>query len=118
MCSGDMDGYSPSPTSPLTLELYMPRSLAKYWNLPVCPSSPTQLGHEWKLGLTAVEWVFKIELDGVGVGGNAGEVLACPPVAILRRVLCSLCLSAEQAGEVLQPAAVLQKEGRPAGTQR
>ena len=84
----------------------------------MCPSSLTQLGHEWKLGLTAVEWVFKIELDGVGVGGNAGEVLACPPVAILRRVLCSLSLSAEQAGEVLQPAAVLQKEGRPAGTQR
>lgn len=78
-----------------------------------------QLGHEWKLGLTAVEWVFKTELDGDGVGGNAGELLACPPVAIpLRCVLCPLCLSAEQAGEVLQPAAVLQKEGRPAGTQR
>lgn len=28
-----------------------------------------------------------------------------------------LCVSAEQAGEVLQPAAVLQKEGSPAGTQ-
>lgn len=109
----------PKSHSPTTRELRTPRSPAKYWNLPVCPSSPTQLGHEWKLGLTAAEWVFKIELDGLGVGGNAGEMPACPPVVIpLRRVLCSLCLSAEQAGEVLQPAAVLQKEGRPAGTQR
>lgn len=60
-----------------------------------------QLGHEWKLGLTAVEWVFKTELDGVGVGENAGELLACPVAVPLRCVLCPLCLSTEQAGEVL-----------------
>lgn len=108
----------PKSHSPTPRELYTPRSRQNVGTC-VCPSSPTQLGHEWKPGLTAAERAFKVELDGLGVGGNAGEIPACPPAVIpLRRVLCVLCLSAEQAGEVLQPAAVLQKEGRPAGTQR
>ena len=123
LCSGDVDGYSPGPTSPLHGNY---TCIAPWQNTGTCLCVHLQqcswvMSGNWVSTAveTGVEWVFETELDGVGVGGNAGELLACPPVAVpLRCVLCPLCLSTEQAGEVLQPAAVLQKEGRPAGTQR
>ena len=68
-----------------------PSSPAESWNLPVCPCSTTQLGHEWKLGLTAVEPVFKTR--SWGAEGTLGRYLPLLLVAVpLRRVLCSLCL--------------------------
>lgn len=58
---------------------------------------------------------------GVGWGsrGDGAVGRSLPPLLVTMPLRCALiCVSTEQAGEILQPAAVLQKEGGPAGTQR
>lgn len=81
------------------------------------PKAPTQ--GPTRVSLIALEPVFKIQSWvgwGHGVGGR--EILASPCGDASEMCPLSSSVSTEQAGEVLQPAAVLQKEGGPAGAQR
>lgn len=81
---------------------------------PLC-CRPSSLGPSQKEGLDliVVQTVFSLGL----LGDIRAPPLLLPRAAPLRCVLV-LSVSAEQAGEVLQPTAVLQEEGGPAGTQR